>query len=152
MRRGRGLNWFRWSPPSPNAPRGVLFMHERISPGGNRRLVVIRYLANASGTRPESFLGYNFDPRVFIPGNLSVPAIAVPRDITPGGLSSDASPLPPLKIFAGQPDANDASRFTIRFLADGAERVVDGELDDQDRITLTLRPLNPAQRARRIVY
>ena len=51
-----------------------------------------------------------------------------------GGLSLDATPAIDygnvLRFFAGQPDPDDASHFTIRYQADGREGVIDGWMQD----------------------
>ena len=59
----------------------------------------------------------------------------------PPGLSIDVTPEidygNALRFFAGQPDPNDASHFTIAYQADGRDGVIDGWLKDNG---LVLRP------------
>ena len=43
-----------------------------------------------------------------------------------------------LRVFAGQPDSNDRSHFTINYDLDGKPGIIDGRLNNDD--TLTLRP------------
>ena len=58
-----------------------------------------------------------------------------------GGLSLDATPAIDygnvVRFFAGQPDPDDASHFTIRYQADGREGIIDGWMKDDG---LHLRP------------
>jgi hypothetical protein len=55
-------------------------------------------------------------------------------------VTSGFPPHPPnVRIFAGQPDPGDPSHFTIRYQMWGQEDIVDGRLDDHERITLTQR-------------
>ena len=49
--------------------------------------------------------------------------------------------LPKTRIFAGQPDPADASHFTIRYQLWGQEDIIDGKLQDDDRVTLIPRNL-----------
>jgi hypothetical protein len=68
------------------------------------------------------------------------------REIPPPAPQSDSAeapvkrtirPGPQWKIFAAQPDPNDSTHFTIRYELDGKPAVIDGRLNDGDRLILT---------------
>jgi hypothetical protein len=44
-----------------------------------------------------------------------------------------------VRIYAGQPDPNDPSHFTIRYQMWGKEDILDGRLGNDDQVTLTPR-------------
>lgn len=61
-------------------------------------------------------------------------------------LRQSASHPPHIRIFAGQRDPNDPSRFTVRYQVWAQEDIIDGRMDDKGMITLTPRKM-PAQPA-----
>ncbi len=50
-----------------------------------------------------------------------------------------AEKLPLVRVFAGQADPNDESKFTIRYQMWGKEDVLDGSLDDAGNVWLNAR-------------
>ena len=119
----------------------ILFCHERISPMGNRRLIVIT-LPSEGGTDfiIGDLLASEMRPRAYtkIPwlGPLTFPE----RFTCPSGYSGRALP-PPTRNFAGQPDASDPSHFSIEYeWPDGVRGFVDGWLQDDDTFKLQIRP------------
>jgi hypothetical protein len=110
---------------------GTLFLHERTSRGGNRRLVAV----DVVGAEPH--LGrVHANMRVFSPPV----GIAWPKQRT---TSIATLPLATndglFKIFAGQPDPNDPSHFTIVYEGGNHRGVIDGWLQDGDNVLLELR-------------
>ena len=129
-------------PSSPPAI-AVIFMGERKTPSGEPRLVVVTYFPYpAAGGNSRFVYGYEFIAYVLTPGTLGS-APMVYRN-TGGNERMAFSPNPArVRVYAGQPDATDASHFTIRCIIDGIETIIDGHLDDRERVTLTPRPAKP---------
>jgi hypothetical protein len=124
---------------SPLIKPAVIFLHERISPAGHRRLVCVRYGPHGDTFSAQFVQALNCDTFTVTPGTWSRPPI-----YTPLGWEFDVETVwprkPPLvRIFAGQPDPNDPAHFTIRYRIWGQEDVLDGRLLDNDRVTLTAR-------------
>ena len=116
--------------------RAIIFLHERISPAGHRRLVSVSY-----APYPDSFVpGYNYVASATTPATWSGQR-TVPRPWFTEFQSTSRTPRhPPLvRVFAGQPDPSDRAHFTIRYQMWGQEDVLDGRLRDDDQITLTPR-------------
>lgn len=114
---------------------GTLFLHERISPGGNRRLVII----DATTAFHEETMGmlYNLNLRIRLvePGSFWSPPVTMEWPHIIGNANRNV--VGEARIYAGQPDSNDASRFTIRMVdIDGFETVFSGRLHDDDVVSL----------------
>jgi hypothetical protein len=127
-----------FSPPGGvTAP--TLFLHERTSPAGHRRLVAVSQMQLASVPYDE------VGPYccVFIPAGAFSPPVCIFDKRLANGMSRFPGPTldgaEKLVVFAGQPDAVDASHFTIRALEDGSETILDGWLKDDDSIILEAR-------------
>jgi hypothetical protein len=114
---------------------GTVFLHERISPKGHRRLVAADLLTDRleDGGDIQMWAA----PRIVEPGSL----MHLPHD----KVSADAVRQLPLirvadAVFCmGQPDSNDASHFTIRVIRGDRNEVIDGWLTDDDRVLLEPR-------------
>jgi hypothetical protein len=125
----------------PGAPGlgGQIFMHEMRTPSGKRRLAIVRYLPEQDVFTPSMVISYNLTVTVVTPATaFSLPVARRqedPVDVTSGWQSNP----PNVRMYAGQPDPNDPSHFTIRYQMWGQEDIVDGRLDDRERITLTQR-------------
>jgi hypothetical protein len=125
--------WSEFDPPSRTC--AVLFLHELLTPDGERRLVVVTAFAPAAVDRMD------FGPEIYLESFGDVDASANYRVTVTQGISF----LPyngksrDLRIFAGQPDSADASRFSIRFVANGIENFLDGRLKDGGGVYLELR-------------
>ena len=115
------------SPPGPQ-PAGTVYLHERVSPGGNRRLVAVNL--HGPGGRGRQF--------------------ALPRVVVPGGLFSHPREVPcqesllipeggGIRVYAGQSDAQNAAHFTFVIDTDRRQHVVDGWLRDDDTVKLEPR-------------
>ena len=99
---------------APGSGGGIAFMHERTDEKGRRRMVVV-YVDQAALLRAT----------VYVPATVTSRAKWVParnqRDFSSGLLVSR-------RVFAGQPDLNDPSAFTIRYESGGIPRTVRGQL------------------------
>jgi len=112
----------------------TVFLHERVSPAGHRRLVRVEpLLANALSPA----LGY--DVTLTVPGSVW----AEPRGVGKAQLLNYSGQYVPAEFFFGQVDPNDASHFTIEYAVRGQPRgTVDAWLRDDDTVVFKLR--NPA--------
>jgi hypothetical protein len=119
----------------------ILFLHERTSPRGNRRLVCVRYYAETYSFTPRFIEGYNTDENVITPGTWSTLPTWTAHPMMIDVLSSFPRHPPRVRMFAGQADPDDPAHFTIRYQMWGKEDVLDGRLDDSDGITLTPRKM-----------
>jgi hypothetical protein len=117
----------------------VIFLHERISPAGNRRLVCVTHGSQGDTFSAQFVHGLNCDTFTVIPGTWSQPPIYRPLGWAYDVLVDWPRKPPLMRIFAGQPDPNDPAHFTIRYRIWGQDDVLDGRLLDNDRVTLTFR-------------
>jgi hypothetical protein len=129
-----------------------LFCHERTSPSGEQRLVMLEIWAHRMLKKPLAFMS----ARIFAPSLFGVRKITETdtepwSDIKPaswpGSNVSDADTLVADtlaradRIYPGQPDPNDRSHFTIDYaIKDGQRGTIDGWLDDGNIIRLIARP------------
>jgi hypothetical protein len=107
---------------------GVVFCHELTSKGGNRRLVLV---GNPVDTTFKVMV-------VEVPRN-GAPARLLAQNGTAGWHSYrvfEPRPGAPLRIFAGQPDADDPSGFVIPYEMGSSPGRIKGVLTDADRVTL----------------
>jgi hypothetical protein len=123
----------------PGEPRAILFMHERRSPAGVRRLVVIR----APGPIPVAPWGAVFNGRyarlddsvlLLDPASLSREAKLHSDSASRWGVSprplTSCQQARSIRLFAGHPDEDDASHFTVVYEIDGRRGTIDGWLRD----------------------
>jgi hypothetical protein len=119
------------SPQGKSKISAVVFMHGRKSKSGNERLVMVEVWDSS------------WSAQVIRPGwMLKRPSL----------LSAMPFPLAPLrnrderlKVFAGQSDLFDESHFTIGYAVDDEAGIIDGWLQDNDTVKLTVRN-TPASR------
>ncbi len=127
--------------PGGGGAGAIIFLHERISPSGHRRLVCVHY-APDTPTFVQSFIeGYNYDTSAGLPATWTKPLTFARRLYVLGVLSGFPRHPPLVRTYAGQPDPNDPAHFTIRYQMWGQEDVLDGQLLDNDQVTLTPRHL-----------
>jgi hypothetical protein len=107
----------------------IAFMHERRSASGERRLIVLDCY-DTNGGKTFGFWVYNMKP---------VALFSSQRLLLIASGDELFHPKKSLRIFAGEPDANDGSKFAIRFDMDGKSGVVDGQLTNSGGITLAIR-------------
>jgi hypothetical protein len=124
------------SPPGAQS-NGTAFLHERISPKGNRRLVAVD---SGAMSRGRDALGIFFVARVFTPGTFLRPPVEIPIGFEQCRMEA----RPGLKILAGQVDANNPSHFTIEIHSPDARGtiakiIIDGWLRDDDSALLEPR-------------
>ena len=116
------------SPPPSSA---VLFLHKRVVNGVSRLIMVER--TAAAGESPYFIPGYDIDQHAIDPASIGRPA----RDIhLMYGLDviDSIGPHTDIRIYAGQPDPADDSRFTIRYEFQGKSHVVEGRVAADGRI------------------
>lgn len=135
-----------WTPPALYDPKpwreigesvpdrdqaAIVFLHARSEPTVGQRLVVVRAAHCATGPEGHSvqFGGKSFHAATATPGSRL--ALAGP---SVGGASVHVPPDQRLRVFAGQPDPDDASHFTIGFELNGVPGVIDGWLRDRVRL------------------
>jgi hypothetical protein len=108
---------------------GTVFLHERTSPSGNRRLVAVDASLSMHST-PAILLV----PRVIRPGSL----LAEPAESIHTSAGYISAP-PADAVHAGQLDSADASHFTIRVVSNSREQILDGWLRDDDQVVIERR-------------
>ena len=124
----------------------VVFLHERISPSGNTRLVVVRHSVImgkgdwsviTAGARRMGFFG-------------TLGARSAQDELTfintVNNADGSSFPVESICFYAGQVAPTDTSRFTIAYEMDGKEGTIDGQLLDDDHVRLMVRRhgCNPA--------
>lgn len=131
-------------PRTGDAAGAILFLHERTSPAGHRRLVCVRYYAETFSFTPNFIESYNIESNAITPATWTAPPARSNRPLSVAVTSGFPHQPPNVRIFAGQIDPNDPARFTIRYQMWGREDVLDGRLMDDD--TVSLQPRNqPAE-------
>jgi hypothetical protein len=121
-----------WS-PEPEA--SILFCHQRISPAGHVRLVVIQ--------APYDDIGQVFADSMPVYAYSPVNWHGTEDTLNQyyGASFSGQAILPPNRFFAGHPDPADASHFTIEYeWPDGTPGIIDGYLRSDDSVKLIVRP------------
>jgi hypothetical protein len=133
---GAGSNMFTMNTVGRPA---TVFLHERQSPAGHQRLVILTYHPETDTFTSNFIEDYNYDAEAITPATLrsqpSVPLRSFGLDV----MSSWPRHPPLARMYAGQPDPVDPSHFTIRYQMWGQEDVLDGRLDDNDNVTITPR-------------
>jgi hypothetical protein len=120
-------------------PGAILYLHERISPAGHRRLVCVNYAPDADNFRSDFMQDCNTDTCVASPATWTRPFTLVPQVYFDDILTWFPRRPPLVRIFAGQTDPNDPAHFTIRYQMWGQEDVADGRLQDDDQVAITQR-------------
>lgn len=137
---------------SSGSPKGaaICFLGELKTPSGESRLVIVESLTfrtHAPGMEEVSFSAYTLSPATVFQSTGK--AIKSPGS---SGLRTDGSDRPQnARIFAGQRDPNDPSRFTIRYQTYGQENIVDGSIDNSGLVKMLWRqplprPIAPTTR------
>jgi hypothetical protein len=134
-------------PSAPPAGGAVVFSHERVSPAGNHRLVIVLYCPRQIWFGVSQF-AVPFSPWYVLtvtPATLNQPAGWYRPSIDIMYVPPRYAPKKPpvVRIYAGQPDPNDASHFTIAYQMWGQSDTIDGRLLDNDSVTMT--PRHPPQ-------
>src|SRR5262249_32017242 len=100
---------------TPQIVPAVIFLHERTSPSGHRRLVSVCYWTERETFQPQLIEGYNCDATVAIPATIVAKPKAIPQMWALDVISGWPKHPPNVRIFAGQVDPKDESKFTIRY-------------------------------------
>jgi hypothetical protein len=113
------------APPATRSS-GTAFCHRVISPAGNERVVSVEVREISSGTSPDLALQVT----VIVPGSWRKPPLVASG---PGHyVSVDATP--PTRVFAGQRDPADASKFSILIEHPNGRLRFRGQLNDDDTV------------------
>jgi hypothetical protein len=120
-------NFYRLAGDGTVKSEGTVFLHERRSPGGRRRLVAVN--VHDFGC----FGGRGMVAHVFAPGSLFSRATEI--SFTGGVHPVEFAAV----IYVGLPDPQDTSHFVIRYDLGKQSRVIDGWLTDDDRVLLEER-------------
>lgn len=139
----------RLAPPLQAMPGSMstLFLHERVSPAGHRRVVAL----NLSASWQETGVRLHVDLCLFEPGTVFKPRFVelnVKED--PGLRSRGSIPGFPgtlislgevpwgsdFRLGGGRPDPRDRSRFLIDYVHNGVPGTIVGQLDDDDTVRL----------------
>jgi hypothetical protein len=135
------LNGRRMAVPGGTAYETILFLHERTTPKGERRLVKVTLIAAPFSFWAHVIEGDRYQSHTWTHAYRGRVGVVEPFDTRPRHIVKSPDPNPPnLHIYAGQIDPKDASHFTIRYQAWGQEDVMDGYLINND--TVTLKPRN----------
>jgi hypothetical protein len=122
------------SPPGSQSA-GTIFVGALTSPNGNRRLVAVECFPDPS-TADWLYLS----PIAVVPGS----ALNPPRQMIHWELLLNTPHvIGPGLCYAGQLDPQDKSHFTIRFVRDDGEMILDGWLKNNDRVLLQKRFIPP---------
>jgi hypothetical protein len=109
----------------------TLFVHERKSRSGNRRLIAVDLVSVQSTTRELVVQARMFQPPVgWAPAQLrrnDARVLELPRNART------------LQVFQGAPDPQDESHFTIEYESSGRRGIIDGWLSDDDHVALEPR-------------
>jgi hypothetical protein len=115
-------NYVSFAPPNGLS---VLFLHERLV--NNVRYLIMVERTSDAGLSPYFIPGYDIELRVIAPATLRTAAqehsFAYAIDVL-----DSMGPHTDIRIYAGQSDPTDESRFTIRYEFQGKSRVVEGRV------------------------
>jgi hypothetical protein len=125
---------------APLRLRGAtLFLHARTSPAGHRRIVVVQRVAT---TLVPAFVPYT-DLEIILmepSWRAGLPRVLDPPDAGRILIAHDLDATTRhLRIFAGQPDGDDGSHFTIVYESQGQRGTIDGWLRDDDTVRMKVR-------------
>jgi hypothetical protein len=134
----------------PRQSHGMIFLHERTSPAGHRRLVVIDLHVDwfkdgaivsldKAVAKPAT---WRSDPAWVAPTQRPEDA-ALTRDLTARHTVLSVPFDRPFQLFPARADPADASRFTIDFRRADQSGVIDGQLRDDDTVALDVRGAAP---------
>jgi hypothetical protein len=137
---------FRWAgmPKMQYVP--VAFLHERRTPAGKARLVLVTVMS-----LPAAVPGFTFSPgepeerlvaTVYEEGSMFSYAKSTAGSMSVTRTLHSSLKKGALRLLAGHADANDAAHFTVPYKLGRREGVIEGWLRDDDTVTLRTRGLN----------
>jgi hypothetical protein len=126
-----------WGGSSPMTG-GTLFLHERRTRAGERRLIAVDAV---SMIFPRTL---QLQANVFGPAIGMAPAQRKSAVVRVLNFPFDADEM---RIYAGQPDPADASHFTMRYEIGNRHGLIDGWLRDDDTVVIEPREQSPTQPA-----
>jgi hypothetical protein len=119
---------------------GVAFLHRLTSRSGNVRLVAIEVSPSFSGFNGTSNADtLAFSAQLYEPASITRDKHVILTKANHFLLNTFIEPGDHFRLLAGQPGPSDASRFTIGYTFNGAPGVIDGQLLDDDTVTLNPR-------------
>ncbi len=121
-----------WSGSGIPRTSGTLFLHERFTPGGKRRLVAVD-VVSIGATRELQVQSHVFEPPVGI-----APARLLSAVTTTLSLPADPGHL---QILAGRTDLENASHFMLSYVIGDRHGLIDGWLKSDESVVL--EPRNP---------
>ncbi|MDB5299636.1 MAG: hypothetical protein JWO87_1299 [Phycisphaerales bacterium] len=129
------------------AEDGVLFLHERVSPSGNKRLIRVRL--NFRGAT-----ALTLDCRVITPAGFFSAAYWRAEQDFMAAVASFPYRYPDVhgrkvRAFAGQADPKVPDHFTIACDIGGRKTLIDGVLQDDDTVVFLMHSLSPVRSPQR---
>jgi hypothetical protein len=111
----------------------VMFLHARSAGNKPARLVALigGWHAEFDGVELESYVS---EKAYLRPGRALTGGPGEPRGTVLHIRSPDKSPI--LRLFAGQPDPDDSSRFTVRYQSSAGDGTIEGRLTGDDTVML----------------
>ena len=135
--------WSRYNDSAGATKRSVLFLHERTSRSGGRQMVAVEMSSQLQRMEDGSLGIFRFltcwpidSETVEIDGG-APRRILLSADPIAADPTRRFSPPFPLRMYAGQPDPHDPSRFTIAYELRGHRGLIVGVLGDDSRVVLT---------------
>jgi hypothetical protein len=130
-----------WHATSLPVDRAAAFIHGRDGGAGERLVIVAMDISARNHSGP---LRQSMDDKPLLVAQVIRPggAFTSPQLLTttPCQVAEFVfSPLGTLRLYAGQPDANDTSHFTIDFRNEYGRRTIDGWLQPDDNVKFSVR-------------
>ncbi|HYE17993.1 MAG TPA: hypothetical protein VEA69_06095 [Tepidisphaeraceae bacterium] len=116
--------------PSGPAPSSTAFCHERHTPDGRRRLLVVEGFGAVTVIEPGRWAGA--DPRVLWRAHADGWGTAYAACHPAFGETG------PTRVMGGSPDPADPSRLTVRFIMSGVSGTFEFRLTDQNAVAIRL--------------
>ena len=140
---GSRLRWipncWRSELPDSTQMQGTVFLHERTSPAGHKRLIAVDLNVQPGSllTSTGDIEDISFAESIIVPGW----GLAADKVICEGRTIMWICPVDPkpMRFFGGTPDPSDPSKFSFAYERAGNRSIIDGKLNDNDTISLMPR-------------
>lgn len=119
-------------PPIPGCYPDTVFCHERYTPDGRRRLVVVEGWSSVVVVEPAGW--WSGQPRVVRKRSQAMTDDATRKAYEASG----HDPMLGTRIYAGTADPADRSRFTAEFVRSGIRGTFEYRLGNDDRVTMRI--------------